>query len=180
RDVEVVVRTTVAPGVWSDGSGSIARFRDKMIVTTTEPIHREVEKLLALLRGDAPRADAGRGDARVRGRAAQDMTDEEIATLDPQMAKLLELKQTTRLEIENLKLSGAGPNQAAAVRAAEKLKSHDAMIAERAEWFREKYEGYRFVPNVGMAIGAALELEHRRQNPSGTPGAGAPGTPAEP
>ena len=47
-----LIRDTVAPETWRDAGGStpvILRYGGKLVVTTTEPNHREVKKLLDLL-----------------------------------------------------------------------------------------------------------------------------------
>jgi hypothetical protein len=151
QDVDAVVRNTVAPSAWAEagGPGSILRFRDKLLVTTTEPIHREVEKLLALLRRDAK---AAAGNIEAVGTLAQGMSHEDIAEVDAKMADLMKLRQEIALEIEDVVARGATPEQPAVVQLMEKLKSRDALAEERAAWFREKYKGYRFAPGRGMLV----------------------------
>jgi beta-lactamase regulating signal transducer with metallopeptidase domain len=144
QDVETVVRTTVAPGAWAEngGAGSIIRFRGKLLVTTTEPLHREVEKLLTMLRRDDRRVDAGGRAA--AGPAAEEMTPEDIANVDQQMSASLRLREEIKFEIERNALRGAQENSPQLKLLKEQLKSRDSLIQERAEWFRQKYKGYRF------------------------------------
>jgi hypothetical protein len=49
--VENLVRDTVAPQSWREngGAGSVRFFSNKLIVTATEPNHRQVERLLGLM-----------------------------------------------------------------------------------------------------------------------------------
>ena len=75
---------------------------------------------------------------------SEDMSVEDIAQVDQQMANHLQMKQEIELQIEQLKLSGAGENSPAL----KPLDRHaqDPQPAHRGprHWFREKYKGYRF------------------------------------
>ena len=63
--LEHLVRDTVAPHTWREngGAGSVRYFNNQLIVTATEPNHRQVERLLGLMEAhDAPApADAPGG-----------------------------------------------------------------------------------------------------------------------
>jgi len=52
NDVEELVRESVSPGSWrqSGGAGSVRVFQGQLFVTATEPNHRQVERLLGLMK----------------------------------------------------------------------------------------------------------------------------------
>ena len=99
------------------------------------------------------------------GPASEDMTVEDISQIDPQMAQALEIRRMIELQMEELKISGAGPNKPAVVQLNEKLKYQDGQIEDRAQWFRDKYKGYRFMAGVGPSGANGMErITIRPQN----------------
>jgi type II secretory pathway component GspD/PulD (secretin) len=68
--LEQLIRDTVAPETWRESGGStgvIVRYGGKLVVTTTEPNHREVKKLLDLLQDEAKGRDGGDHEAPATG-----------------------------------------------------------------------------------------------------------------
>jgi hypothetical protein len=59
QELEALVRDTVAPHAWREngGVGAVRFFNNQLFVTTTEPNHRQVERLLGLM--DAQGAHPG-------------------------------------------------------------------------------------------------------------------------
>jgi succinoglycan biosynthesis transport protein ExoP len=100
-----------------------------------------LEKEIAQLEAELRKVEAP-------GPASEDMAVEDIAQVDPQMARWLDLRLKIEEAINDLKLRGFGPKQPAVVQLEAKLKAHDADIHERAERFREKYKGHRFMPRT--------------------------------
>lgn len=107
------------------------------------------------LEKDLAQAEAELKKVEAPGPASEDMAVEDIAQIDPVMAQYLELRLKIEMAIEDLKIAGAGPKQPAVVQLTAKLKSHDDQIHERAERFREKYKGYRFMPATTTDGGSA-------------------------
>jgi hypothetical protein len=62
HDIEELVRESVSPRSWrqNGGSGSARVFQNQLFVTTTEPNHRQVERLLALMKAQSFEAPASR------------------------------------------------------------------------------------------------------------------------
>lgn len=82
------------------------------------------------------------------GPASEDMAVEDIAQIDRVMQQYLELRLKIEMAIEDLRIAGAGPKQPAVVQLTAKLKAQDDLIHERAELFRTKYKGHRFMPRT--------------------------------
>lgn len=104
---------------------------------------------LMQLRKELDRAKAELQQLEAPGPASEDMSVEDIAQTDSQMARNLQIRDMIVLRVEELKISGAGPNMRRMVEQNAKLKHQDSIIEDRAQWFREKYKGYRFVPGAG-------------------------------
>ena len=84
------------------------------------------------------------------GPSSEDMSVEDIAQVDEQMATHLKLKSDIEYQIETLKLRKLGPNSQGMITLNDALKIRNDLIGERAEWFRTRYKGFRFVPGQGM------------------------------
>ena len=57
-----IIKETVTPDMWRDNGGSegtIKWFNTKLLITASEPRHREVEKVLKMLREDDDHTSAG-------------------------------------------------------------------------------------------------------------------------
>jgi beta-lactamase regulating signal transducer with metallopeptidase domain len=146
-----VIATTVQPDFWrlpdgSGGTGTVSAFGNKVVVTATEPVHRDVIALLKVLR--EPPKDSVK---------AEDMTLEQIAGADQQMLAHLQAKQEMELKIEQLKASGINADNPTLKAVNDLLKIRGNLIKERADFFRQKYKGYRFTPDGGMIQGAAAQ-----------------------
>jgi hypothetical protein len=61
NEIEELVRQSISPGSWrqSGGPSSALVFQGQLFVTTTEPNHRQVERLLGLVRAQQPAEGAG-------------------------------------------------------------------------------------------------------------------------
>jgi hypothetical protein len=84
QNIAQLLRELIAPGTWrNEGgwTGNIAEFDGKLLITQTEPNHREIEKLLGLMRGGE--SNEGKGDsarpARTRSKPDQRPTAREAA-----------------------------------------------------------------------------------------------------
>jgi hypothetical protein len=65
RQLEALVRDTVAPNSWREngGVGAVRFFNNRLFVTATEPNHRQVERLLGLMDAQGVRPGAAPGAA---------------------------------------------------------------------------------------------------------------------
>ncbi|MDB5291131.1 MAG: hypothetical protein JWL69_2372 [Phycisphaerales bacterium] len=91
-DLQSLIQNTVAPDTWRmfGGNGAIGLFNRKLIVTATEPNHREIARLLALLTEQPAKGGAPRSDAR---KSYLDKTMEDLA-------KKLDDSESQTLEVE--------------------------------------------------------------------------------
>jgi beta-lactamase regulating signal transducer with metallopeptidase domain len=140
-----VVTGTVKPDYWRDpagGPGTVSAFGNKLIVTASEPVHRQVAELLKVLR--EPPKDAVK---------AEDMTNEQIAEVDPQIGKELQTKREIELQIEQMKRQGIGQEAVNMKQAADALKRKDDEIENHRVLFVKKFKGYYFTPGGGMQRG---------------------------
>jgi protein involved in polysaccharide export with SLBB domain len=170
-----VISQTVRPEFWRGGGGgdlfggaggapvagrgTISAFGNKVVVMATPEVHREIEALLAVLRqpGATQPAPTTKPEKKAEGPIrAEDLTAQDIALIDQQMANHLQMKQEIELRMEQLKLSGAGENSPALKPAMDLLKIRDQLIEDRAQWFRQKNKGLNF-PNERHRLG---EREH--------------------
>lgn len=110
------------------------------------------------LEADLRQAEAELRKLEAPGPDSEDMTVEDIAQLDTQMASHLNIRAMIELNIEEARVRGGGPNQPVMIQLNEKLKNRDALIQQRAEWFREKYKGHRFVPRAGPDGGNTMVM----------------------
>jgi hypothetical protein len=63
NDMEELVRESVSPGSWrqSGGPASVRVFQGQLFVTATEPNHRQVERLLGLMKAQGMEGDGNKG-----------------------------------------------------------------------------------------------------------------------
>jgi capsular exopolysaccharide synthesis family protein len=80
------------------------------------------------------------------GPSSEDMSVEDIAQVDDEMANHLKIKREYEFQIETLKLKRIGANSPAMTTLTDAMKIRDQLIGERAEWFRNRYKGFRFLP----------------------------------
>lgn len=80
------------------------------------------------------------------GPSSEDMSVEDIAQVDEQMANHLRMRREIEFQIETLKLRKLGANAPAMTTLTDAMKIRDGLISERADWFRNKYRGFRFLP----------------------------------
>jgi hypothetical protein len=126
---------------------NMGTFGTKIIVSATVSGHFAIEAILKALRGGPAPTTA---PAKVGQMSAEDMTVDDIAQVDRQMASYLQLRDEIKFQIEQAKLSGAGPNAVKTKMLADALKLREQSIGERAEWFRKKFKDFRFAPDLGM------------------------------
>ena len=108
-------------------------LRARSLATPDEPLRESIGEAMATVPDDMPAEEVQRFLTFLRENSgqvsAEDMTVEDIAQLDSQMAKLLQIKQEIELRIEQLKHSGVGENTPQLKSAAELLKVREKMIS---------------------------------------------------
>jgi succinoglycan biosynthesis transport protein ExoP len=92
------------------------------------------------------------------GPDASDMAVEDIALADPQMFNHLRIRDQIAFELESAK-ARLGANHQQTKTLVEAVKIRERMVQERAEWFRAKWQGYRFVPGQGMNAVVPTSIE---------------------
>jgi capsular exopolysaccharide synthesis family protein len=78
------------------------------------------------------------------GTTPDDMSLDDMAIVDPQIAKDMGLKRDIEAALEQAKLAGGGPNMARRKNLEQMLEIRTKMIEDRAKWFRERYKGWKF------------------------------------
>jgi beta-lactamase regulating signal transducer with metallopeptidase domain/protein involved in polysaccharide export with SLBB domain len=120
-------------------SARVTKFDTKIIVSGSEKDQKMAREMLESLH------DTKAATTRPSRTRAADMSVDDIALVDAQMAKDLEIKQEIEVQLEQSKRSGAGANEAKRKMVQQMLDIRTKMIEDRAEWFREKYKGWLFI-----------------------------------
>jgi hypothetical protein len=74
------------------------------------------------------------------GTKVADMTVDDMALVDSQIAKDLSIKHEIEVALEQTKRDGSGPGNARRKMIEQMLEVRTKMVEDRAKWFREKYK----------------------------------------
>ena len=88
------------------------------------------------------------------GTSPEDMSLDDMALVDPQIAKDMAIKREIEASLEQSKLGGGLPQMTRRKTIEQMLDIRTKMIEDRAKWFRERYKGWKFNNGAWVQPGA--------------------------